>query len=138
MLEKWIDRFSGVIPHNAYDYFVNIRSGEEDGLIIELEYTKNDKERVIIDFSSTKAMRIAEEGMYLTGIFEDEEIGKYKENEFESVMYEIEDGEFGNFIKGTSAGLYEHFQLKHFIIITINFVIEVINGTNPKIKIIKE
>jgi hypothetical protein len=127
-----------MIPHNAYDYFVNIKSGEDAGLIIELEYKKDTNEKVIIDFESTEAMRIVEEGLYLTGVFQDEEIGKYKENEFESVMYEIEDGEFGNFIKGTSAGLYEHFQLKHFIIITINFVIEVINGTDPKIKVIKE
>jgi hypothetical protein len=137
-MEKWIDRFSGVIPHKAYDYFVNIRSGEEDGLIIELEYTKNDKERVIIDFSSTKAMRIAEEGMYLTGIFEDEEIGKYKKDEFDSVIYEIQDGDFGNLLKSTSAGLYDYFNMKHYIIITLNFVIEVINGTDPKIKVIKE
>ncbi|MTD40390.1 hypothetical protein GIX45_17545 [Erwinia sp. CPCC 100877] len=137
-MEKWIDRFSGVIPHNAYDYFVNIKSGEEDGLIIELEYTKDDKERVIIDFSSTKAMRIAEEGMYLTGIFRDEEIGKYKESEFESVIYEIEDGEFGNLIKETSAGLYDYFKMKHYIIITLNFVIEVINGSDPEITVLIE
>jgi hypothetical protein len=39
--------------------------GEEDGLTTELKYTKNDKERVTIDFSSTKAMRIAEEGITL-------------------------------------------------------------------------
>lgn len=137
-MEKWVDRFSGVIPHNAYDYFVNIKSGEEDGLVIELEYTKDDKERIIIDFSSTKAMRVAEEGMYLTGIFRDEEIGKYKESEFESVIYEIKDGEFGNLIKDTSAGLYDYFNMKHYIIITLNFVIEVINGSDPEITVLIE
>lgn len=137
-MEKWIDRFSGMIPHNAYDYFVNIKSGEEYGLTIELEYTKDDKERVIIDFSSTKAMRVADEGMYLTGIFKDEEIGKFKEDEFTSVIYEIKDGEFGNLIKETSSGLYDYFNMKHYIIITLNFVIEVINGSDPEITILNK
>ncbi|WP_086312653.1 hypothetical protein A5821_000262 [Enterococcus sp. 7F3_DIV0205] len=137
-MEKWINRFSDVIPYDAYDYFVNIRSGEEAGLVVELEYKKDSTKKVIIDFGSTEAMRIVEEGLYLTGVFRDEEIGKYKEKKFESVIYEIEDGEFGNFIKNTSAGLYDHFQLKHFIIVTANFVIEVINSTDPEIIVLKK
>nr|WP_086312664.1 hypothetical protein [Enterococcus sp. 7F3_DIV0205]OTN84677.1 hypothetical protein A5821_000606 [Enterococcus sp. 7F3_DIV0205] len=115
-MEKWIDRFSGLIPHCGHDYLVSIKSGDMDGLILELEYRKDEKEKVVIDFSSTKVMRVADEGMYLTGIFKDEEIGKYKEDEFTSVIYEIEDGEFGNLIKDTSSGLYDYFNMKHYII----------------------
>jgi hypothetical protein len=137
-MEKWIDRFSGVIPHCGHDYLLNIKSGDMDGLILELEYGKDENEKVIIDFFATKAMRVADEGMYLTGIFNDNEIEKFKKQGFESVIYEMQDGDFGNLIKKTSAGLYESLNMKHYIIITLNYVVEVIGVVDPEIKVIKE
>ncbi|MGX7148401.1 hypothetical protein [Enterococcus ureasiticus] len=137
-MEKWIDRFSGLIQHCGHDYLVSIKSGDMDGLILELEYRKDEKEKVVIDFFATKAMRVADEGMYLRGIFCDEEIEKFKGQGFESVIYEMQDGDFGNLIKKTSGGLYEHLNMKHYIIITLNFVIEVISEMDPDITILNK
>ncbi|GGC84989.1 hypothetical protein [Enterococcus wangshanyuanii] len=137
-MEKWIDRFSGLIPHCGHDYLVSIKSGDIDGLVLELEYGKDEKEKVVIDFFATKAMRVADEGMYLREIFCDEEIEKFKGQGFKSVIYEIQDGDFGNFIKKTSGGLYEHLNMKHYIIITLNYVIDVISVVDPEITILNE
>jgi hypothetical protein len=137
-MEKWIDRFSGLIPRCGHDYLVNVKSGDMNGLLLELEYGKDEREKVKIDFFATKAMRIADEGMYLTGIFCDEEIEKFKGKGFESVIYEIQGGEFGNLIKKTSGGLYDYLNMKHFIIITLNYVIEVISVVDPEITILNE
>lgn len=135
-MEKWIDRFQGKIPHCGYEYLVDIKSGDTDGLKIMLEHIK-ENEFIDINFSSTRSVRITDEGLYLTDMFDSKEIDKFKKDGFESVIYEIKDGEYGNFINKTSAGLAGMTDLKHYIIITLNYVIEVINGTDPKIKILK-
>lgn len=135
-MEKWLDRFSDIIPYNAYEYGMSIKSGEEDGLVIKLERLENEKEIVVIDFFTTKAMRVVDEGLYLADeVFLEEEIQKYKQTEFESVIYEIKDGEFGNFIKRTSSGIYDYLNMKHYIIITLNFVIEIISVSDPEIRV---
>lgn len=53
-------------------------------------------------------------------------------------IYKIQDGEFGNFIKKTSNEVYDYLGLSHFVIITINYVIEVISEWEPSIEILKK
>lgn len=134
-MEKWIDRFQGEIPHCGHEYLVDIKSGDTEGLKIKLEHIR-ENEVIYIDFSSTKSVIITDEGLYLTDVFNSKEIEYFKETGFKSVIYEIKDGEFGNFINKTSAGLAEMTDLKHYVIVTLNYVIEVINGSDPKIQII--
>ncbi|MGX7025317.1 hypothetical protein [Vagococcus hydrophili] len=103
-MDKWIDRFSDTIPYCGHEYYAEVKSGYT-GLLIELEYLKDDITTVTIDFDFTDAVQIVEEGYFLNNHFHDPIIEKYKEDGFESVIYEIVNGDFGNFLNCNSGGL---------------------------------
>ncbi|MBC2399778.1 hypothetical protein BD780_000914 [Clostridium tetanomorphum] len=56
---------------------------------------------------------------------------------FSNTIYKIQYGKFGNFIKKTSNELYDYLDLNQYIIITINYVIEVISQWGPSIEVLK-
>lgn len=133
-MEKWIDRFSDMIPYCGHEYYAEVKSGDT-GLFIELEYLKDEITTVTIDFDFTDAVQIVEEGYYLNNHFRDPMIEKYKESGFESVIYEIVSGEFGKFLNYNSGGLSKIRKQKHFVIVTLNYVIEIISLNEPVIKV---
>ena len=132
-MEQWEEIYKSTIPVGKYQTLV--KNGEEAGLSIKLEsneYIAN------INFGVVSAFRMLDEGIVLEGIFDENEISKYKNSNFPNTIYKIQDGEFGNFIKKTSNELYDYLGLKHYLIITINYVIEVISKWNPSIEILKK
>jgi hypothetical protein len=129
-MERWREIYKNTIP--AGQYWTLIRNGEEAGLLIKLESSEN---TVNINFGVVSAFRMLNEGIVLDGIFDENEISKYKRNNFSNTIYEILDGEFGNFIKKASNELYDYLGLTHYVIITINYVIEVVSGWEPSIEV---
>lgn len=135
--------FENQIPKEVYT--VLLEGGEENGLIINLIANVNngveivEAFKVVLDFGCVQAVRMIEEGLLLNQMFDDEEIDNQmdilKKEEFDNTIYEIIDGDFGNFIKSTSCGLSEYYGLKHYMIVTLNYVIEVV-GYEPDIKIV--
>lgn len=131
-MEQWEETFINVIPVGKYETLV--KNGEELGLFIKL---KSNKYVININFGAVSAFRMLDEGVLLKGFFNKDEILKYKKNNFSNTIYKIKEGEFGNFIKKVSGELYDYLDLKHYIIVTMNYVIEIVSSWEPNIEVLK-
>lgn len=129
-MERWKKVFLDVIPHDDYD--VALQNGEEKGLIITL---MSRKRTVELNFGMVSAIRMLDEGMIINDYFDEKISSEYEKEKFANTIYEISNGEFDDFIKKVSGDLYEYYNLKHYIIITLNFVIEIITAYEPVITI---
>jgi len=130
-MEKWQEIFEGVIPIGKY--LAEVRNGEEEGLVILLE---NIEYSVKIDFGAVSAIRIFDEGILLQGTFEESELAKYKRDNFTNTIYKLSGGEFENSVRKMSGEIYDILNLEHYLIITLNYVIEVISRWKPEISVI--
>ena len=128
-MEKWKKIFPDLIPQDNYE--VLLRNGEENGLVITLSSKKNTVE---LNFGMVSAIRMIDEGIILNDYF-DEKVSSEHEK-FSNIIYEVFNGEFDDFIKKTGGELYDYCKLRHFVIISHNFVIEIITAYEPVITII--
>jgi hypothetical protein len=128
-----IEIFKNKIPTGKYQ--TSAKNGEESGLLIDLE--SNDY-LVKIDFGVVSAFRMLDEGIVLGEIFGEKETATHAEDNFSNTIYQVQNGEFSNFIKMTSNELYDYLNLKHYVILTMNYVIEVISKWEPSIEVNKK
>jgi hypothetical protein len=131
-MEHW-EEIKNSIPLGKYQTIV--KNGEESGLVIQLESTDN---IVNINFGVVSAFRMLDEGIVLGGVITDSEILKYKANNFSNIIYKITGGEFGKFIKNASNILYDFLDLKHYTILTMNYIIEIVSEWEPRIFILRK
>lgn len=82
-----------------------------------------------------QAMRMLDEGIVQDNLYSENEIKRYKDNNFRNVIYEIKEGEFGKQINAISNGYAECLRLKHYIVITQNYNIDVVTEWEPIIEI---
>lgn len=129
-MEKWREVFAGKIPQDNYQ--IQIVNGEKQGLIIEL-YSSH--LCIIIKFGMVQAMRMLDEGIVQNNLYSENEVKRYKDNNFRNVIYEIQEGEFGNQISEISNGYAECLELKHYIVITQNYNIDIVTEREPIIEI---
>lgn len=90
---------------------------------------------VIIKFGIVQAMRMLDEGIVQSDIYCDNEIQKYKDNNFQNVIYEVQDGEFEKQINNIADGYGEVLNLKHYVVITQNYNIDIVTEWEPIIEI---
>ena len=83
------------------------------------------------------AVRILDEGIALNDLFDDEQIKDYRKVQFDNTIYQIIDGEFDGFVRKIGGELYDYLNFKHYIVISLNFIIEIITEWEPDIKIIE-
>ncbi len=131
-MEKWKEVFNGIIPVDIYQ--VQIMNGEETGLIIKLLGRSN---QVIFKFGVVLAVRMFDEGIVQTGVYSDYEIEKFKDSNFQNVIYEVQNGEFGKKILEISGGYLNPFDLKHYIMVTQNYNLDIITEFEPNIEILQ-
>ena len=131
-MEKWKEIFPGIIPND--EYTVRMINGEETGLIIELKSINN---LVVIKFGNVSAVRILDEGIVQEDVYDDEAIDDLKKNKFDNVIYEMIGGKFENYINKISGGYSEILDLKHYVIITLNYNIDIISQWKPEINVKK-
>ena len=131
-MEKWKEIFPGIIPND--EYTVSMINGEETGLIIELKGINN---LVVIKFGNVSAVRILDEGIVQEDVYNDEAIDDLKKNKFDNVIYEMIGGKFENYINKISGGYSEILDLKHYVIITLNYNIDIISQWKPEINVKK-
>ena len=131
-MEKWTEVLHGIVPEGAYA--TELVNGEEKGLIVKLE---NEKTKLNIEFGLVSAVRMLDEGIILQGLFDDHELNKYKAENFKNIIYKVEDGEFEKSVKKMSGEIYDVLEMSQYLIITSNYVIEVISQTEPKIEILQ-
>lgn len=132
-MEQWEEISKNTIPVGEYQAIV--KNGEEEGLFIQLE---SNEFIVDINFGVVSAFRMLDEGIVMEGLLEENEVSKYKDDNFSNIIYKVKEGEFGKVIKNVSNGLYDVLGLEHYIIITTNYLIEVISKWEPIIEVVKK
>ena len=100
-------------------------------MVIKLISTRNN---VRLNFGAVSAFRILDEGIALNGLFDDEQINKFRDTGFANVIYQVAEGSFDDFIQQISGGLYEYLNLKHYVIISENYIVEIITEWEPDIQ----
>ena len=127
-MEKWKE--IGLIPTGQYE--TKVIFGEENGLKIELF---NEKHRVFLEFGYIYSFRVLEEVIVQSGIYDDEVIKKFKENNFSSVIYKVEQGIYREQVNKISLGFIDMVEHEHYVIITQNYNIDIIAKNKVDIKI---
>lgn len=130
-MERWEEVFKGKIPKGIYQ--IQLVSGEKQGLVIELLYNNI---HVMIKFGMVQAVRMLEEGIVQSNLYSESEIKRYKDNNFSNVLYEVRQGEFAKQIKKMLSGYGEVLNLKHYVVITQNYNVDIITEWEPIIKIL--
>lgn len=130
-MEKWQEVFTGKIPKAIYQ--IQLINGEKQGLTIELS---SNQVRVMIKFGMVQAVRMLDEGIVQSELYYENEIKKYKGDNFQNVIYEVQEGEFGKQVSEISDGYGEFLNLKHYIVITENYNVDIITEWEPTIEIL--
>lgn len=131
-MEKWKEVFGGIIPKAVYQ--VQLINGEKQGLTIKLSSSQT---CVTINFGMVQAVRMLDEGIVQSNLYSENEIRKYKDNDFRNIIYEVQDGEFSEQINQISDGYGEALNLKHYVVITQNYNIDIVTEWEPTIEISK-
>ena len=131
-MEKWKEVFVGTIPKAVYQ--VQLINGEKEGLTIKLSGSQI---CVMINFGMVQAVRMLDEGIVQSNLYSENEIRKYKDNDFRNIIYEVQDGEFSEQINQISDGYGEVLNLKHYVVITQNYNIDIVTEWEPTIEISK-
>lgn len=129
-MERWKEVLAGKIPKSVYQ--TQLTNGEEQGLTIEL---LSNHTCVMIKFGIVRAVRMLDEGIVQSNLYCHDEIQKYKDNNFQNVIYEVQDGEFAKQIIQISDGYGECLNLKHYVVITQNYNIDIVTEWEPTIEI---
>ena len=119
-MERWKEVFADTIPKAVYQ--IQLINGEKQGLTIELSSSHT---CVMINFGMVQAVRMLDEGIVQSNLYSDNEIQKYKDNDFQNIIYEVQDGEFAEQINQISDGYGEALNLKHYIVTEWEPAIEV-------------
>lgn len=104
--------------------------GEDNGLEIKLS---NSEKIINILLGNVQAIRFLDEGLVQNLLYDNVYIGDKEVISFENIMYEIIDGEFYNFVDKISYGMAKELKMKHYIIITQNYNIEILTQWEPDI-----
>ena len=131
-MEKWKEVFIGTIPKAVYQ--VQLINGEKQGLTIKLLSIQT---CVMINFGMVQAVRMLDEGIVQSNLYSENEIRKYKDNDFQNIIYEVQDGKFLEQINQISDGYGEALNLKHYVVITQNYNIDIATEWEPTIEILK-
>ncbi len=128
-MERWKEIFVGKIPNGVYQ--VQMINGEKQGLIVELS---NDDICILIKFGLAQAVQMLDEGIVQCNLYSEIELAKYREDSFKNVIYEVQNGSFGKQINDISGGYGEILGLRHYIIITQNYNIDIVTEWEPSIE----
>ena len=132
-MEKWEEIFTGKIPKAVYQ--MQLINGEKQGLTIELS---SSDVCVVIKFGVVQAVRMLDEGIVQSGLYFDSEIKRYKEDGFSNVIYEVRQGEFAKQINQVSSGYGKVFNLKHYVVITQNYNVDIVTEWEPTVEVLQK
>ena len=83
-----------------------------------------------------QAVRMLDEGIVQNGLYSDTEIKRYKGDNFSNVIYKVQHGEFSKQINQISDGYGEILDLKHYVVITQNYNVDIVTEWEPTIEIL--
>ena len=129
-MEYWKEIFKDMIQEDYYE--VKLINGEEYGLIIKFQGKYN---AFSVKFGEVKAVRMIDEGIVQTDIYSENEVQKYKKEKFKNMIYEVVGGQFKDEIKSIADGYLDVMDVKHYVIVTMNYNIDIISEGEPEIEI---
>ena len=129
-MERWKEVFIGTIPKAVYQ--MQLINGEMQGLTIELLSSHT---HATSHFGIVQAVRMLDEGIVQSNLYSDNEIQKYKADNFQNIIYEVQDGEFAEQINQIADGYGEVLKLKHYVVITENYNVDIVTEWEPTIEI---
>lgn len=129
-MESWVEVFAGKIPKDKYELL--LQNGEREGLVITLT---SPRRQVSIAFGAVSAVRMLDEGVALDDLFDEDQIAAFRAGGFDNTIYQVVGGEFDRFVKRAAGELYDCLPFKHYVIITLNFIVDVITQWEPDITV---
>ena len=132
-MKNWHEVFIGKIPKAVYQ--MQLINGEKQGLIIELSSADV---CVMIKFGIVHAVRMLDEGIVQSGLYSESEIKRYKEDGFSNVIYEVKHGEFAKHINQVSGGYGKALNLKHYVVITQNYNVDIVTEWEPPVEVLQK
>ncbi len=139
-METWTEVLADKIPKNEYqknNFQTDLIFGEMQGLVIKLtslDYI------ITLDFGRVVAINIFDEGIMQQAYFDDENderAEKLKNNCYPNLIYEVKGGKYMKLVEEMNCGLYAHLIKHHYVIVTMNYVTEIIAEVLPEIKVQK-
>lgn len=129
--EIWNEVGKDKIPFGVYET-ISIHNHKLETTIV----LSNSTDCVQIKFGQVIAMRMLEKKVIPDSLYSDDKRKKFAEDKFEHVMYQIENGEFSRLIKENENKREPigSINRKHYIIISSNYIIEVLAETEPDIR----
>lgn len=129
-IEQWQEVFKSQIPKDQYA--VILQHSESQGLILNLQ---SQKYQVVIDFGVVSAFRVVDEGMILNDAAQDKTMLNFRETKFKNVIYRITGGDFSEYIRRIGGNLYNLLELKHYLVVSENYVFDVITAWEPELEV---
>lgn len=128
--ETWNEVGKDKIPFGVYET-ISIHNHKLETTIV----LSNSIDCVKIKFGQVIAMRMLEKKLIPDSLYSDNKRKKFAEDKFEHVMYQIENGEFSRAIKENENKREPvgSINRNHYIMISSNYVIEVLAETEPDI-----
>ena len=118
LIESWQKVFEGKIPKEKYEML--LQNGETKGLVINL---KSPNHSITINFGIVSAIRILDEGIALNNLFDTEQIEMFRRHKFDG------------FVRKIGGELCDHLNFKHYVIVSLNFIVEIITEWEPNIEV---
>ena len=132
--EFWQDCFRGQIPRETYE--MQLIQGEQQGLVIHLYGSVH---HVTLDFGNVQAINILDEGIQLNdppGVTFVNQAELHRSG-FPDTLYLVKNGAYAAYVKACmGTNLYEATNLRQYTLVTRNYVVEIICGTEPTITVV--
>ena len=122
-MEKWYIVNHGFIPKGRY--YTKLEHGESRGLIIYLE---DDDYLISLDFGAAIAFHCIDEGNVFFSPYDKKEDTFYQKRHYEDILYRIENSAYQKFIFQRAQPLYQQEELHHYLIVTLDYFIDVITS----------
>lgn len=135
MKEKW--NYWNPIDRVGSGYFISKLCENVDCFEVILSHEGDDKDKIRILFEdSVWAYRSTYEG------FRTELMGhlsnKYGSDCLGRIFYEVENSKYVEWVMKESSGITENMNLRHFVIIGLESIVEVIDNDPPTVTLIKQ
>ena len=131
--EIWHDCFRGQIPKENYE--MQLLQGEQQGLLIHLYGPHHS---VTLEFGIVQAINILDEGVQQCdppGVTFVNQAELHRAG-FPDTLYRVENGAYAAYIKTCmSSVLYDAMNLQQYNLVTLNYVVEIICITEPRITV---
>ena len=128
-LEEWTALYEDLIPYSE-NYIMKLEAGEENGLCLYLE---DDFVSVTLDFGVVYSVSVLDEGLLLNDSFWNlDDNGIIKTGK--GVLYSVENGKYADSVKQSlGEELFEHYGLRQYNVITMNYVVYVLAKEEPEL-----